>query len=108
MAHLHLPEQHSTDDLMLAGQIAEAFESEDLYVVWTRADGPGAVPSVQALLRDAPPHPLAGFVRALLTAFADARRARKRARTKPAFAAFAGPVTRVSGTRAGSRAVRTV
>ncbi len=75
MAHLHLPEQHSTDDLVLAGQIAEAFESEDLYVVWTHVDGPGAVPSVQALLRDAPPHPLAGFVRSFFAAVADAWRA---------------------------------
>jgi hypothetical protein len=75
MAHLHLPEQHSTVDLVLAGQIAETFESEDLYVVWTHADGPGAVPSVEALLRDAPPHPLAGAVRAFFAAIADAWRA---------------------------------
>jgi hypothetical protein len=75
MAHLHLPELHSTDDLVLAGQIAETFESEDLYVVWTHADGPGAVPSVEALLRDAPPHPLAGALRAFFVAIADVWRA---------------------------------
>ena len=78
MAHLHLPEQHSTADLVLAGQIAEAFESEDLYVVWTHGDGPGGNPSVQALLRDAPPNALVGMFTVLFAALADVWRAMTR------------------------------
>ena len=83
MAHLHLPEQHSTDDLVLAGQIAEAFESEDLFVVWTHDDGPGGTPVVQALLRDAPPNPIAGMFAAFFAVLADVWRAMTRTTAIP-------------------------
>ena len=58
MAHLHLPEQHSTADLVLAGQVAEAFDVGDLYVVWTEESGANATPTVQAVVREAPPNPI--------------------------------------------------
>ena len=75
MAYLHLPAQHSTGDLVLAGQIAEAFQSQDLFVTWTNAHGPSARPTVHAVVRDAPPHPIVEALRVLTTAVADAWRA---------------------------------
>jgi hypothetical protein len=78
MAYLHLPEQHSTADLVLAGQVAEAFDSEDLYVAWTHDSGPGVRPTVQAVVRDAPPHPLAEAFAVLFAAIAHMFRAMTR------------------------------
>ena len=83
MAYLHLPEQHSTDDLVLAGQIAEAFESQDLFVAWTIETGAGARPTVQAVVRDAPPHPLVEALLVLRNVIAGAWRAVARPPAKP-------------------------
>ena len=52
MAHLHLPEDHTDTDLILAGQIAASVRSRDLYIAWTHAGGPGARPEVAAQLRE--------------------------------------------------------
>ena len=82
MSYLHLPEEHTTADLVLAGQIAEAFASEDLYVAWTH-DGSGGAPTVQAHVRDAPPHPLFEAIGVLLSAIADAWRALRRPAAQP-------------------------
>jgi hypothetical protein len=59
MAHLYLPTAHSDDDLVLAGQVAQAMDAAELFVVWTREAGPGAAPRVEAILREstAPPAP---------------------------------------------------
>jgi hypothetical protein len=59
MAHLYLPTAHSDDDLVLADQVAQAMDAAELFVVWTREAGPGAVPRVEAILREstAPPAP---------------------------------------------------
>jgi hypothetical protein len=49
MAHLHLPAEHDDDDLQLAGALAAALRSKDLYVTWSRASGsaPPVIPAVQ-------------------------------------------------------------
>jgi hypothetical protein len=68
MPHLHLPIDHTEDDLVLAANVAEVVGSEDLYVVWSHEGGAGAVPEVNAVLRDArPPKPL-GRLRAAVAA----------------------------------------
>jgi hypothetical protein len=54
MAQLYLPTEHTDADLVLAGQIAESIDSEELYVVWTAAHG-HAIPDVVAELRHAAP-----------------------------------------------------
>jgi hypothetical protein len=58
MPHLHLPAEHSDADLMLAANLADIVGSEDLYVTWTHDTGPGAVPEIEAILRDERPSPL--------------------------------------------------
>ena len=75
MAYLHLPEHHTAGDLALAGQVAEAFESEDLFVTWTHSHGPGARPAIDAVLRETPPHPLAQALCAVAGTIARAWRA---------------------------------
>ena len=55
MPHLHLPIDHTDADLVLAANLAEIVGSEDLYVSWTHESGPGAVPEVEAVLRDEHP-----------------------------------------------------
>ncbi len=52
MPHLHLPADHTSADLALAADVAAAMESAELYVTWTHADGAGAMPEVEALVRD--------------------------------------------------------
>jgi hypothetical protein len=71
MSHLHLPAEHSEADLVLAANLADFVGSEDLYVAWTHRDGAGAVPEVEAILRDERPSLLAellGDLRAGLSA----------------------------------------
>jgi hypothetical protein len=52
MAHLHLPEDHTDTDLILAGQIAASMRSRELYIAWTHSGGAGAQPAVAAQLRE--------------------------------------------------------
>lgn len=52
MAHLHLPEDHTDTDLILAGQVAATIRSGELYIAWTHSGGPGAQPAVAARLRE--------------------------------------------------------
>ena len=56
MAHLHLPVQHTDDDLAIAGALAQVLRSEELYVAWT-AEGGAAVPVIPAQVHA--PQPLA-------------------------------------------------
>jgi hypothetical protein len=65
MPHLHLPAEHSDADIVLAASVAATVGSEDLYVAWTHDTGAGAVPEVEAVLRDERPSPLTAFARAL-------------------------------------------
>ena len=62
MPHLHLPAEHSDADLVLAANLADIVGSEDLYITWTHESGPGAIPEVEAILRDDRPSPLVELV----------------------------------------------
>ena len=70
MAQLYLPEAHDESDLILAGQVAEAVDSGELYVAWTAGHG-AATPAVTAELRD----PTAAWIDALAVVFAAVREA---------------------------------
>jgi hypothetical protein len=69
MPHLHLPIDHTDADLVLAANLAEVVGSEDLYVTWTHETGPGAIPEVEAVLRDERPMGFFTAVRAGVAAF---------------------------------------
>jgi hypothetical protein len=51
MSHLYLPAEHNDTDLALASAIAEAVDSNELFVAWTCESGSVAAPEVKALLR---------------------------------------------------------
>ena len=52
MPHLHLPIDHTDADVVLAANLAEIVGSEDLYVAWSHERGPGAIPEVEAVVRE--------------------------------------------------------
>jgi hypothetical protein len=52
MPHLHLPIDHTEADVVLAANLAEIVGSEDLYVAWSHETGPGAIPEVEAVVRE--------------------------------------------------------
>ena len=81
MAHLHLPEDHTDTDLILAGQVAASMRSSELYIAWTHAGGAGAQPAVPAQLRE-PSGAAAELVGILLDLAGDVWRAL--VRTQPA------------------------
>jgi hypothetical protein len=56
MAHLHLPAQHSDDDLAIAGALAQVLRSDELYVAWSTESGAGE-PVIPARLHAAPSRP---------------------------------------------------
>ena len=60
MAHLHLPAQHSDDDLAIAGALAQVLRSGELYVAWSTECGAGE-PIIPARLHAAPPPPPAAL-----------------------------------------------
>jgi hypothetical protein len=70
MPHLHLPAEHSDADLVLAANLADLVGSEDLFVTWTHESGPGAIPQVEAILRDERPSPLLELAGAFLAGLA--------------------------------------
>ena len=55
MPHLHLPIDHTDADLVLAANVADLVGSSDLYVTWSHMSGPGAVPEVEAVVREERP-----------------------------------------------------
>ena len=65
MPHLHLPAEHSDADIVLAANVAATVGSEDLYVAWTHDAGAGAVPEVEAVIREPRPSVLVALFRAL-------------------------------------------
>jgi hypothetical protein len=71
MPHLHLPIDHTEDDLVLAANVADVVGSADLYVAWSHESGAGAVPEVEAVLREetAGDNPFGEFFRALGAVF---------------------------------------
>jgi hypothetical protein len=48
MSHLYLPTEHTDTDLALASAVAEAIESNELFVAWTMESGCVAAPEVRA------------------------------------------------------------
>ena len=69
MPHLHLPIDHTDADLVLAANLAEVVGSEDLYVTWTHESGPGAIPEVEAVVREQRSLSYFGAVRTGFAAF---------------------------------------
>ena len=62
MSHLYLPSEHTDTDLALASAVAEAIDSNELFVAWTCENGCVAAPEVKARVRRPEParrHPLA-------------------------------------------------
>jgi hypothetical protein len=71
MPHLHLPIDHTDADLVLAANVADVVGSEDLYVAWSHDGGPGAVPEVEAVVREErAANPLVGLLTAVRTGLA--------------------------------------
>jgi hypothetical protein len=68
MPHLHLPIDHTEDDLVLAANVADVVGSADLYVTWSHEGGAGAVPEVAAVLRDERPPKRFGRLRTAIAA----------------------------------------
>lgn len=58
MSHLYLPAEHSDTDLALASAVAEAIDSNELFVAWTCEGGTAAAPVIEALMRSRPEPPL--------------------------------------------------
>jgi hypothetical protein len=54
MSHLYLPAEHTDTDLALASAVAEAVESNELFVAWTCDGGTTAAPEVKAVIRRLP------------------------------------------------------
>src|ERR1700741_3802467 len=76
MPHLHLPIDHTDDDLFLAANVAEGVGRADLYVAWSHENGPGAVPEVEAVLREErPSNPFVELLAAIRASFAALARA---------------------------------
>jgi len=51
MSHLYLPAEHNDTDLALASAVAEAIDSNELFVAWTFETGVAAPPVVKAFVR---------------------------------------------------------
>jgi hypothetical protein len=54
MSHLYLPAEHNDTDLALASAVAEAIDSNELFVAWTYETGVAAPPVVKAFMRQRP------------------------------------------------------
>ena len=48
MSHLYLPAEHTDTDLALASTVAEAIDSNELFVAWTCDSGTVAAPEIRA------------------------------------------------------------
>jgi hypothetical protein len=91
MSHLYLPAEHTDTDLALASAVAEAIDSNELFVAWTLDSGCVAAPEVRARVQraEAPrSHPLAEAFAEIGAAFKAFfglffRRPRKAADTQP-------------------------
>ena len=73
MSHLYLPVEHTDTDLALASAVAEAVDSNELFVAWTYDGGIAAAPEVKAQLRSRPepelPNPFAEALIGIAAAF---------------------------------------
>src|SRR4051812_39966298 len=67
MSHLYLPTEHTDTDLALASAVAEAIDSNELFVSWTMVSGCVAAPEVKARVRRSEEQPeRSAFVEALV------------------------------------------
>ena len=69
MPHLHMPIDHTDADLVLAANVADVVGSADLYVAWSHEAGAGAVPEVEAVVREERPVSTLGSFFAGIAAF---------------------------------------
>ena len=66
MSHLYLPAEHTDIDLALASAVAEAIDSNELFVAWTCDSGTVSAPEVKArIVRPAEPAPRSPLAEAL-------------------------------------------
>jgi hypothetical protein len=66
MSHLYLPAEHTDIDLALASAVAEAIDSNELFVAWTCDNGSVSAPEVKArIVRPAEPPERNPFAEAL-------------------------------------------
>jgi len=63
MPHVYMPADHSDADVLLAGLVAEAVGSSELFVAWTSEAGSVSAP--EALAPPVPPAPMNPFAEAL-------------------------------------------
>jgi hypothetical protein len=75
MSHLYMPAEHTDTDLALASAVAEAIDSNELFVAWTCDGGIVAAPDVKTLLRRLPEPELRNPFAEALTEIAAAFRA---------------------------------
>jgi len=66
MSHLYLPTEHNEIDLALASAVAEAIDSNELFVAWTCDGGTVAAPAVKAMLHRPEPAMRNPFAEALI------------------------------------------
>jgi hypothetical protein len=66
MSHLYLPTEHNDTDLALASAVAEAIDSNQLFVAWTWDRGTVTAPEGQALLGHPEPALRNPFAEALI------------------------------------------
>ena len=72
MSHLYLPAEHTDTDLALASAVAEAIDSNELFVAWTCDGGTVAAPEIRARSvrpEPAPRSPLAEALEEIGAAF---------------------------------------
>ena len=72
MSHLYLPAEHTDTDLALASAVAEAIDSNELFVAWTCDGGTVAAPEIRARIVHPEPDlrsPLAEAVSGIGAAF---------------------------------------
>jgi hypothetical protein len=70
MPRLHLPTEHSETDRALASAVAEAVESDELFIAWTFDSGVVFAPEGVAGLRPQPMNPFAQALADVLASFA--------------------------------------
>jgi hypothetical protein len=96
MSHLYLPAEHTDTDLALASAVAEAVDSNELFVAWTCDGGTAAAPVVKALLRPRPEPELRNPVAEALSEIAAAFSAFVQLFRRPQQPAEANPPVRAS------------
>ncbi len=69
MPHLYMPADHSDADVALAGRVAEAVDSAELFVAWTRTAGAACAPEAPPREEPVPVNPFAHALAEIVIAF---------------------------------------